>query len=210
MANLIICPAAVEYRPLRHRQAEDSSFFQQFLAWQKSADALTKSADQSRYHDLVVQVVRHPQMASTHPLRTVRWFRGGGLKPDGAGLASLSSDADVSSLTDKIGGLSTADDATPKAQLSAPPPASFVEVDSGHGFQKANSFMNVMCRCSSCGTGKGWFFELNMYVAPGTKPSAHHTSSVHGVLHARDTSDDGPLEATKGAHWVFGEPFDKR
>jgi hypothetical protein len=44
----------------------------------------------------------------------------------------------------------------------------------------------------------------------GTKPSAHHTSSVHGVLHARDTSDDGPLEATKGAHWVFGEPFDKR
>lgn len=76
-----------------------------------------------------------------------------------------------------------------------------VEVPDGGGFNKANDFMNFNCHCTACGKGKGWFNELNLYVTPGSRPSAHHTSTVRGVVAPRSTASDGTLEATKGPHW---------
>ncbi len=171
----LVCPASSEYKPLRWIAAEDQNFFRHFLDWQ----SLEKRPDYAAHKDdVMIQLIRYPQMASVHPLRTVRWFRGGEEKApaDGSGGSS-----------------------------SRTPPVLFLEVESSDGFNKANSFMNVMCRCSSCGVGKGWFYELNMYVQPGTKPSAHHTSTVCGVVAARNTADDGELEATKGPHWKFSK-----
>ena len=101
-------------------------------------------------------------MASTDPLRTVRWFRGA------RGAEGVE----------------------------------FAKQEGNDGFNKANDFMNIVCRCAECGKGKGWFNELNLYVTPGSKPSAHHTSTVHGVLAPRSTESDGTREASKGPHWA--------
>ena len=197
----LICPSSSEYNPSRWRAADDKKLFHQFLDWQ----AIEKRVDHVACEDdVMIQLVRHPQMASSHPrLRTVRWFRGGAKAIDADALASA-----LSSLTLKADDAAgSGADSSSGGGGSSSGLVMFVEVDSGEGYNKANSFMNIMCHCPSCGDGKGWFCELNMYAKPGSKPSAHHMSTVMGVVAARNTADDGKMEATKGPHWRFGAGF---
>ena len=156
----LICPRATEYKSKNWRRCEKGPLFLRFVKPAQLSDLAAGAPSDERDTDKLIQFVRHPQMASADPLRTVRWFRGA------------------------AGG------------------GDFVEKQDKGGFNKANDFMNFSCHCAECGKGKGWFYELNLYVKPGSTPSAHHTSTVHGVIAPRSTESDGTLETTKGPHWA--------
>ena len=75
-AEPLICPRATEYKPPRFRSAETPEIFLRFL---RRAQLPERAAGEPRDKcdtDVIIQLVRHPQMTSTDPLRTVRWFRG--------------------------------------------------------------------------------------------------------------------------------------
>ena len=137
-AKPLICPRATEYKPQRFRPSEEQEIFRSFLQRAQLPELAEGAPHDKCDTDVIIQLVRHPQMASTDPLRTVRWFRGARNARGGE----------------------------------------FAEQVGNDGFNKANAFMNFTCRCAECGKGKGWFNELNLYVTPGSKPSAHHTSTV--------------------------------
>jgi len=91
----LICIRSTEYRSQRHNASHNPSRFAAFRQWQSgpaasegidgvvqqltvlalSSTAISRDARPYNGSSFVMQLVRHPQMKSTHPtLRTVRWF----------------------------------------------------------------------------------------------------------------------------------------
>ena len=75
----LICKSAFEYKPSRYRVPQEVAFFHRFWKW--TGDAVRASAPLHDDDDIIIQLIRHPNMASEDPLRTVRFFQGSKAPP---------------------------------------------------------------------------------------------------------------------------------